>query len=252
MDKHRENKLTMYLGVKSVLEENVTKTDTLPALGAPIAKFNLTVAAIEAKSKEFDLAATGKTQVKTDTLEELIDELVPAVSSLAAYAHAKKNTELLAKASVPESTFQRLRDTEIVTKANGLFETCALRSCGLRSDSGGADITSGKDRRVRSGPGKERERVFGPFKREKSSLRFVRRGRYRSRQTDRYADGAIPEARAGLLQFVLRRTVHTEYGSSAEGEGSGTAGAAGKLTRGRNGERLVGAYRDTPLQDQML
>lgn len=122
MDKHRENKLTMYLGVKSVLEENVTKTDTLPALGAPIAKFNLTVAAIEAKSKEFDLAATGKTQVKTDTLEELIDELVPAVSSLAAYAHAKKNTELLAKASVPESTFQRLRDTEIVTKANGLFE----------------------------------------------------------------------------------------------------------------------------------
>ncbi len=122
MDKHHENKLTMYLGVKSVLEENVLKTDTLPALGGPIASFKTAVDAVARKSKEFDLSVTGKTRVKLDAEEELIAELMPAVSSLAAYAHLKKDTELWAKASVTESTIRRLRDTEIVTKAMGLCE----------------------------------------------------------------------------------------------------------------------------------
>ncbi len=122
MDKHHENKLTMYLGVKSVLEENKTKTDTVVGFAGPLAKYAAAVAAVENKSKQFDLAITGKVQVKADAEEALIDELMPAICALAAYAHSVNDTELLAKASVPESTFQRMRDTEIVTRANGQYE----------------------------------------------------------------------------------------------------------------------------------
>ena len=128
MDKHHENKLTMYLGVKSVLDENKAKTDTVPAFAGPLAKFASTVGAVERKSKEFDMAVTGRTQVKTDAEEALIDELLPAISSLAAYAFGVKDTELLAKASVPESTIRRLRDTEVVTKAEGLYELVEAHS----------------------------------------------------------------------------------------------------------------------------
>ena len=59
MDKHHENKLTMYLGVKSVLDENKAKTDTVPAFAGHLAKFASTVGAVERKSKEFDMAVTG-------------------------------------------------------------------------------------------------------------------------------------------------------------------------------------------------
>jgi len=122
MNKHHENKLTMYLGVESVLEENSDKTSTLPALAGCVAKFKTLIGTIHNKSKEFDSVATGKTQVKWDAEEALLDELLPAASSLMAYAQQKKDIELAAKAAVTESGLRKLRDTELVTKANGLLE----------------------------------------------------------------------------------------------------------------------------------
>jgi len=122
MNKIHENKLTMYLGVKAVLENNAGVTSAVPALGTVVGKFNSTIGTIQAKAKEFDLAVTGKAQVKQDAEDELIDALLPAAGCLAAYAHTTKSTELLAKATVTDSTFRRLRDTEIVTKAKGLLE----------------------------------------------------------------------------------------------------------------------------------
>ncbi len=122
MQKHMEDKLTMYLGVESVLEANVTKTDTLPALKGALANFKARIAAIEGKSKEFDLAVTGKTQVKLDAEDDLVGELLPAVFAVAAYAHEKGDSELFAKVNTSESGIRKLRDTEIVTKSNGLLE----------------------------------------------------------------------------------------------------------------------------------
>jgi len=66
MNKHHENKLTMYMGVPSVLGENNSKTAVMPALEESITKFGDVIGAIERKAKEIDAVATGKTVLKME------------------------------------------------------------------------------------------------------------------------------------------------------------------------------------------
>ena len=131
MNKHHEDKLTMYLGVEAVLEENIANTDTVAALGAPIARFKSVVEGIKTKSKEFDLSITGKTQVKLEAEDALVDELIPAAGALAAYAHRSKDSELEAKATMTENSLRKLRDTELVTRANGIYELSQAKASSL-------------------------------------------------------------------------------------------------------------------------
>jgi hypothetical protein len=122
MNKNHENKLTMYMGVASVLGENSSKTATLPALEESITKFGNVIGAIERKAKEIDAVATGKTVLKTECEDQLMDDLMPAVSALSAYAHTTGETVLAVKSNVSETGIRRLRDTEIIAKATGLME----------------------------------------------------------------------------------------------------------------------------------
>ena len=122
MNKNHENKLTMYMGVASVLGENETKTATLPALEEAITKFGNVIGAIERKAKEIDAVATGKTVLKTECEDLLMEDLMPAVFALSAYAHTAGDTVLAVKSNVTEWGIRRLRDTEIIAKATGLLE----------------------------------------------------------------------------------------------------------------------------------
>ena len=122
MTRTHENKLTMYLAVASVLDDNGAKTATLTALSQAIGTFKGLITAVKEKSKLFDQMATGMTQAKMEAEEQLIDELLPAVHALSAYAHTAKDTALTEKTDVSESAFRRLRDAEIIVKANALLE----------------------------------------------------------------------------------------------------------------------------------
>ncbi len=122
MNKQLENKLTMYMGVASVRGENSAKTATLPALDESITKFGNVIGSIERKAKEIDAVATGKTVLKTECEDLLMEELMPAVNALSAYAHKVGDTVLAVKSNVTESAIRRLRDTEIIAKATGLLE----------------------------------------------------------------------------------------------------------------------------------
>jgi hypothetical protein len=148
MIKHEENKLTMYLGVKSVLEKNASRTDTMPALGASVAQFASTIEAIQGKAQEFDLAVTGKTQTKQDAEEDLIDELMPAVAALAAYAHSRRDSELLEKAALTVTAIRRLQDTEVVTKANGVLDLLQAQASKLADFGVGADTIANLKSRI--------------------------------------------------------------------------------------------------------
>ena len=122
MTRQHENKLTMYFAIQTFLENNAAKIGGLAALVTVVGLFKALVTKIKDKMKEIDQAATGKTKVKAEAEEALLDELIPAISALGAYAHAEGKTELEAKADVSESTFRRMRDTEVVPKATGLAD----------------------------------------------------------------------------------------------------------------------------------
>ena len=122
MTKTHENKLTMYLAVASVLDDNGAKTATLAALTQATGTFKGLIDAVKEKSKEFDLMATGMTLAKLEAEDQLLEELMPAVHALFAYAHTAKDTTLTEKADVSEGAVRKLRDAEIIVKANGLLD----------------------------------------------------------------------------------------------------------------------------------
>jgi hypothetical protein len=132
MNKNHENKLTMYMGVASVLGENSSKTATLPALEESITKFGNVIGAIERKAKEIDAVATGKTVLKTECEDQLMEDLMPAVFALSAYAHTTGETVLAVKSNVTEWGIRRLRDTEIIAKATGLLELVEANVANLK------------------------------------------------------------------------------------------------------------------------
>ena len=122
MTKTHENKLTMYLAVDAVLQENAPKTASLPAFVLSITKFKELIGAIQTKSKEFNYAAAGKTVMKAEAVDLLLSELIPAVSAVSAYAHAAGDTLLSVKSAVTECALRRFRDTEMISRAIGLLE----------------------------------------------------------------------------------------------------------------------------------
>jgi chemotaxis protein histidine kinase CheA len=122
MTKMHENKLTMYLAVASVLDDNGAKIATLAALTQATGTFEGLIEAVKEKSKEFDLMATGMTLAKLEAEDQLLEELMPAIHALYAYAHTVKDTTLAEKANISESSVRKLRDTEIIVKTNGLLE----------------------------------------------------------------------------------------------------------------------------------
>jgi len=110
------------MGVASVLGENSAKTAVMPALEESITKFGNVIGAIERKAKEIDAVATGKTVLKMECEDLLMEDMLPAVFALSAYAHTAGETVLAVKTNVSETGIRRLRDTEIIAKANGLLE----------------------------------------------------------------------------------------------------------------------------------
>ena len=122
MTKIHENKLTMYLAVDAVLQENAAKAASIPAFILSITKFKELIGAIQTKSKEFNFAATGKTIIKAESEDLLLEELIPAVSAVSAYAHASGDTLLGVKTAVTEYSLRHFRDTEMISRCNGLLE----------------------------------------------------------------------------------------------------------------------------------
>jgi len=76
MTRQHENKLTMYFAIQTFLENNAAKIGGLAALVTVVGLFKALVTKIKDKMKEIDQAATGKTKVKAEAEEALLDELI--------------------------------------------------------------------------------------------------------------------------------------------------------------------------------
>ena len=132
LNKHQENKLSTYEGVLNILKGNQDKTSAVPVFAESIAEFDSIVSKIKMKAAEKAEATSGKTSAKYLAEDELMGALLPVAASLVILGRREKEMTLKESAYVTESGLRRMRDTELSTKANSIYELAVSRAADLQ------------------------------------------------------------------------------------------------------------------------
>lgn len=143
MNDVRENKLTMYEAVKTVLANNSAITGTIAALATAITSFTGFIDQIKAKEIERNSATQGNAQNKNDARELLKDEMMAVCGAIFSLGETTSDNTLKAEGNVSRSELSQMRDTALVTKAQTIkgvadANAAALVPFGVSA----ADITS--------------------------------------------------------------------------------------------------------------
>lgn len=118
----QENKLTMFEAVISLLDANTAKTAVVAAFAATYNMFKNFVTEIKAKDVEKSGATTGKTSTKNADKEALISAVMLVGSAISALGAATNNNQLKEGGKVTRSELNDIRDTLLVTKAQGVHD----------------------------------------------------------------------------------------------------------------------------------
>ncbi len=121
MTKAEENKFSAYRVVISVLDENQSVVSTLPALISAVTNFKSLVSDISVRDMEFTTSTKGKTKAKNLVEDELLNVVIPLADSLYAYASRNKIEEIKAKSKVTRNGLEKLRDTDLISKARSIY-----------------------------------------------------------------------------------------------------------------------------------
>lgn len=122
MTKSEENINSMFKAVSSLLTSNQAKVDTLPALATSVSNFNQKLGEIQSKDAEYTHLTSGKTDMKNDAEEDMIEAVLPIASALNVYAKINGKTDLKENSKVTVSDLRRLRDSELLIKAQYLHD----------------------------------------------------------------------------------------------------------------------------------
>ena len=133
LNKHQENKLSTYEGVLNILKGNQDKTSAVPVFVDSIGELDSIVSKIKIKAAEKAEATSGKTSAKYLAEDELIGLLLQVAASLVIRGRREKEMALKESAYVTESGLRRMRDTELSTKANSIYELAVSRAADLQT-----------------------------------------------------------------------------------------------------------------------
>jgi len=123
MNKHEENKVTMFRAVLNLLQSNRKMlTDQVPVFDELIDEYDADVRNVNAKNEKHQTVAAGATDKKTAAEEALVDETVALCRPCYSYASRQQDPELQARLNVTESDLTRMRDTELLRTTRGLLE----------------------------------------------------------------------------------------------------------------------------------
>ncbi|MEW5844549.1 MAG: hypothetical protein AB1775_14940 [Bacteroidota bacterium] len=123
MTNHEENKLNMFNSVLAVLKEHETAVAEIPAMAETVSQFQTEVDGIVETDAQYKKATSGKTAEKNVAVEEVIVSLLPVRSALYALALKTKDEELKAVTSSTEGYLKKLRDVELIQKAETILQT---------------------------------------------------------------------------------------------------------------------------------
>ena len=126
MTDRQENKFTMYEAVTALLDANTAKTSSMTAFATTLTSFKDIITLISDKNIQKNTATAGKTALKNQQQQELIESALPIAGALYALGSATNDPRIQALGNIRKSTLQNLRDTELTdvitnirTLANG-------------------------------------------------------------------------------------------------------------------------------------
>lgn len=119
MNDRQENKLSMYLAVKNVLDSNQKLWNSVPALVRAIQKLNDKLLTINILRAEQEASLKGVTMNKQDRKGVLIQTAMNVIGKVKAYAADKKNQELAEAVKYQKTSLEQTRDTT-------LFHICQM------------------------------------------------------------------------------------------------------------------------------
>lgn len=124
MTDNQKLKLGMYESVISYLQENRDITSTVRGFNSSITRLRKRIDDIKQKEKELSSDILEKTIVSSRAKEDLIVMLVPLAQSLFYYAKRIEDIQLKEKVRLSHSSFERLRDSQLLDKALMLHALC--------------------------------------------------------------------------------------------------------------------------------
>lgn len=113
MNDRQENKLSMYLAVKNVLDSNQKLWNSVPALVRAIQKLNDKLLTINILRAEQEASLKGVAMNKQDRKAVLIQSAIKVISKARAYAMDKNNQELAEAVKYPKTSLEQTRDTTL-------------------------------------------------------------------------------------------------------------------------------------------
>ncbi len=131
MDKHHENRNTMYKAVDQFFIDRQPIAPVIPALTRKIAVFHGLVLAIEAKNGEYISSSKGKTQDKADAQEAMLDVLFRIASNLRSIATEKNDQATLQLTSISYTAIAKMRDTEQKSYAETIYKIAMTNAAAL-------------------------------------------------------------------------------------------------------------------------
>lgn len=121
MTDNQRTKILMYESVLSYLGENKEITSTIRAFSWAINKFRKQVDEIKRKDKEISSQTLEKAVTASAMKDALIFAVAPVASALFAYARQNNDLALKQKTRLSQSYFVRLRDSELIDAAIGIY-----------------------------------------------------------------------------------------------------------------------------------
>jgi len=139
----QENKFSTFIEIETVLDRNNQIVSRIPQLADSAEKFKSVISDISTKAEKKNTVTKGVTQTKSLNRVGLENVVVEISSALFAYGHKTTNEVIKAISNVPPSSLDRMRDTEVVNKANVILNLAdenqeALVNYGISSE----DITN--------------------------------------------------------------------------------------------------------------
>lgn len=113
MTDRQENKFTMYEAVTSLLDANTAKTSSMTAFATALTSFKDVIASISEKNIQKTTATAGKTTLKNQQQQELIESALPIAGALYALGAATNDPRIQELGNIRKGALQNLRDTEL-------------------------------------------------------------------------------------------------------------------------------------------
>lgn len=121
----QENKFSTYLEIETVFDRNNHIVSKIPQLSDSVTNFKNVISDISLKAVKRNTVTKGATENKSLNRIGLENAVVEISSALYALGYKTTNEVIKAISNVPPSTLDRMRDTEVVNKANVILNTAS-------------------------------------------------------------------------------------------------------------------------------